>query len=247
VTEAVTGDQDGPAPPGGRADDSRELVEVLAAGVAHEVRNPLNALQINVSILEQELAELLPDRSSHAFAVLAKISNELRSLDDFVTEFLRYARPAPPRRERVAVARLVDDLAAFIGPECSRKGVALSRGAGGESLWALADPLQVKHALLNLVLNALQATPAGGQIAIAVGPAPRGVTIAIRDTGEGLPAELLGRAFELFWTTREGGTGLGLPIARRLVEAQGGSLGLASARGQGTTATLTLPPAPPQE
>lgn len=220
------------------------LVEALAAGIAHEVRNPLNALQINVSILEQELAELVPDRSAHAFAVLGKISHELRSLDDFVTEFLRYARPAPPRAERVAVARLVDDLVAFIGPECSEKGVALARSPGGETLAALVDPLQLKHALLNLVLNALQATPAGGRIEIGVAAAPPGLAVTIRDSGEGLAVAELERAFELFYTTREGGTGLGLPIARRLVEAQGGRLTLASPGRRGTTATLTLPLAP---
>jgi signal transduction histidine kinase len=244
---SVRAEQDGGAQGarGGGADE-RDPVEVLAAGIAHEVRNPLNALQINVSILGQELAELLPDRQAHAFEVLAKISHELRCLDDFVTEFLRYARPTPPRRERVEVAQLVDDLAAFIGPECSRKGVSLSRLPGGQPLTALIDPLQVKHALLNLVLNALQSTPAGGRIEIEVGPSPQGLAIVIRDTGEGIPEELVGRAFELFWTTREGGTGLGLPIARRLVEAQGGKLELASVPGQGTTATITLPSVSPR-
>ncbi len=220
------------------------LVEALAAGIAHEVRNPLNALQINVSILEQELAELLPDRSAHAFAVLDSILHELRSLDGFVTEFLRYARPAAPRLERVAVARLVDDLAAFIGPECSEKGVALARRPGGEGLAALVDPLQLKHALLNLVLNALQATPPGGRIEIGVEAAPGGLVVTIRDSGEGIPAAQLERVFDVFYTTREGGTGLGLPIARRLVAAQGGGLSLACAGGRGTTATVTLALAP---
>lgn len=246
----MTAEDDGPAPGpsrGGGVPRGGDLVEILAAGVAHEVRNPLNALQINVSILEQELAALVPDRSAHAFVVLGKISNELRSLDDFVTEFLRYARPAPPQRERVVVARLLDDLAGFIGPECSQKGVALSRRPGGETLSGLVDALQLKHALLNLVLNALQSTPAGGQIAIGVARSPQGLAITIRDTGEGIPADLLGRVFDLFYTTREGGTGLGLPIARRLVEAQGGSLELTSTFGRGTTATVTLPPASPQE
>jgi len=138
------------------------LVEAIAAGIAHEVRNPLNALQINLGILEQELSEIVPDRTSHVFEVIGKIAGELRSLDNFVTEFLRFARPPRPAREPVAVRLLLADLVTFIGPECSRKGVSLSLAtqSGPETL--SADPFQLKHAVLNLVLNALQATPTGG-------------------------------------------------------------------------------------
>ena len=137
------------------------LVEAIAAGIAHEVRNPLNALQINLGILEQELSEIVPDRASHVFEVIGKIAGELRSLDNFVTEFLRFARPPRPALEPVEVRSLLADLVTFIGPECSRKGVSLSLATRGGPETLSADPFQLKHAVLNLVLNALQATPAG--------------------------------------------------------------------------------------
>ena len=227
----------------GREDDSQRSpvdVEVMAAGIAHEVRNPLNALQINLSILEQELSEQIPDKSSHVFEVLGKIANELRSLDDFVTEFLRYARPPRLKLETVVVRSLLTDLATFIGPECAKKGVALSvTGEGGPGT-VLADGVQLKHAILNLVLNALQSTPAGSSISIeSRGEADR-LEIAVRDSGEGIAPDLLGRVFDAFFTTREGGTGLGLPIARRIVEGHGGRLRVESRPGEGTTATLSL-------
>ena len=95
------------------------------------MRNPLNALQINLGILEQELSEIVPDRGSHVFEVIGKIAGELRSLDNFVTEFLRFARPPRPELEPVAVRPLLADLVTFIGPECSRKGVSLSLDRGG--------------------------------------------------------------------------------------------------------------------
>jgi signal transduction histidine kinase len=216
-------------------------MEALAAGIAHEVRNPLNALQINVRILEQELADLVPDRGAHVHAVVAKIADELVSLDNFVSEFLRYARPPRLKLETVAVRRLIGDLATFIAPEHARKGVALELALDAGPEVIAGDDVQLKHALLNLVLNALQATPAGGRVTVATGGDDARLIIRVADTGEGIPADALPRVFEVFFTTREGGTGLGLPIARRIVEEHGGTLAITSAPGVGTTATITLP------
>jgi len=225
----------------GAADGEPPLVEAIAAGIAHEVRNPLNALQINLEILEEEISEIVPDRRSHVFEVIGKIAGELRSLDNFVTEFLRFARPPRLNREPVAVRLLLADLVTFIGPECSRKGVSLSLAAHGGPETVVADGFQLKHAVLNLVLNALQATPKGGAIAIETGGDDRALEVRVRDGGEGMSEGVLPRAFDAFFTTREGGTGLGLPIARRIVEAHGGTLDLQSREGEGTLATLSLP------
>jgi signal transduction histidine kinase len=217
------------------------LVEAIAAGIAHEVRNPLNALQINLGILEQELSEIVPDRASHVFEVIGKIARELRSLDEFVTEFLRFARPPRPVLEPVAVRPLLADLATFIGPECARKGVSLSLAVEDGPETVAADGFHLKHAVLNLVLNALQATAAGGAVAIETGGDTRALEIRVCDSGEGMSEDVLARVFEAFFTTREGGTGLGLPIARRIAEAHGGTLALSSREGEGTVATLSLP------
>ena len=220
------------------------LVEAIAAGIAHEVRNPLNALQINLGILEQELSEIVPDRRSHVYEVIGKIAGELRSLDHFVTEFLRFARPPQPTLKPVAVRPLLADLVTFIGPECARKGVSLSLAGDGGPEFVLADGFQLKHAVLNLVLNALQATSSGGSIAIETGGDAERLEIAVRDSGEGIAEEALGRVFEAFFTTREGGTGLGLPIARRIVESHGGTLTVESREREGTVARISLPAGP---
>ena len=106
------------------AEPQPPLAESIAAGVAHEVRNPLNSVQINLSILEQELSEIVPDRDAHVFEVLRKIAGEIKRLDDFVSEFLRFARPPRLNVEPSPVRPLITDLAAFIAPECSKKGVA---------------------------------------------------------------------------------------------------------------------------
>jgi signal transduction histidine kinase len=216
------------------------LIETLAAGIAHEVRNPLNSLQINVGILEQELLELLPHRDVHAFTLLQKISGEIKRLDDFVSEFLRFARPPKLNVERLAVRPLITDLVAFIGPECSKKGVALDADLRGPDT-AMVDGFQLKQAVLNLVLNALQATPKGGRVVVRTTGDARRFVVAVADNGEGMSPEVKEKAVTPFFTTREEGTGLGLPLVIRIVEEHGGSVEVSSTLDAGTTVTLVFP------
>ncbi len=219
-------------------------MEALAAGIAHEVRNPLNALLINVSILEEELARAVPDRTAAPWGVVQRIASELHRLDSFVSEFLRFARPAELRPEPLSLRALITDMAAFIGPECTREGIelrlALERGPGT----VIADPLYLKHALLNVLLNAIQATPAGGHVTVQIGGEDDRAVVEVRDDGEGIPAHVLPRVFDVFVTTREGGTGLGLPIARRILQEHGGEVTIESRPGEGTTVRLALPVRP---
>jgi signal transduction histidine kinase len=216
------------------------LIETLAAGVAHEVRNPLNSLQINVGILEQELLELLPDRDAHAFTVLRKIAGEIKRLDDFVSEFLRFARLPRLNVERLPVKPLLTDLAAFMTPECSMKGVALELDLRGpDTAWV--DGFQLKQAILNLVLNALQATRPGGRVILGTSGDTRRLEVTVKDDGDGMSPEARDKAFTPFFTTREGGTGLGLPLVRRIVDQHGGSVEITSTPGEGTTVRLEIP------
>jgi signal transduction histidine kinase len=217
------------------------FIQSVAAGIAHEVRNPLNALQINLRILEQELARVLPDRDAHAYQVLQTIASELSSLDRFVAEFLRYARPPQLRLARVALRDVLADLATFIAPECARKQVHLQLECSPTLPPVVADGFQLKHALLNLVLNSLGATARNGTITMSAAVDSSLAHLSVRDTGEGIAEGQLACVFDLFFTTREGGTGLGLPIARRIVEAHGGKLVLESSVGVGTIATIDLP------
>ena len=220
--------------------DRPQMIETLAAGIAHEVRNPLNSVQINLSIIEQELAELLPDRKAHVFVVLSKIAGEIRRLDGFVSEFLRFARPPKLHRELLALRPLLTEIATFIGPECAQKAVTLSLELEGpEKAWV--DAFQLKQAILNLVLNALQATPRGGRIEMRTTGDEQHLVVAVRDDGEGMSREVRESAFTPFFTTREQGTGLGLPLVLRVVEEHGGSIEIASAEGEGTTVTMAFP------
>jgi len=216
------------------------LIETLAAGVAHEVRNPLNSVQINLSILEQELSELLPDRQAHVFSVLAKIAAEIKRLDDFISEFLRFARLPSLNIEQLAVRPLLTELLAFITPECSKQRVALDVELEGPEM-AWVDGFQLKQAVLNVVLNALQATPAGGRVVVRTSGDEDRLIVTVRDNGRGMSPETLEKALAPFFTTREEGTGLGLALVRRIVEQHGGSVEIASTPSEGTAVTLAFP------
>jgi signal transduction histidine kinase len=216
-------------------------MEALAAGIAHEVRNPLNALQINLRILEQELHDVVADRGAHVYVVLSKIANEVASLDNFVSEFLRFARPPRLKLEALQVKSLLADLTTFLAPELAKKNLKLRVALDKGPAHVTADNFQLKHAVLNLILNAVQATPAGGTISVETGQEGDQLAIEVGDTGEGIPPDKLERVFDVFFTMREGGTGLGLPIARRIVEEHGGTLTLAPRPRGGTTARILLP------
>jgi signal transduction histidine kinase len=224
----------------GESPQQLPLIETLAAGIAHEVRNPLNSVQINLSILQQELSELVADRQAHVFAVLAKIAAEIKRLDDFVSEFLRFARLPKLNVERLPVPLLVSDLAAFISPEFSKKRVTLSLDLRSPET-ALVDGFQLKQAILNLVLNALQATPEGGHVILRTTGDEGRLEVSVSDDGEGMSPETREEAFTPFFTSRPEGTGLGLPLVRRIAERHGGWVDISSTVGEGTTVTMVLP------
>lgn len=217
----------------------RELAAlgVLAANLAHEIRNPLNALSIHLDLVSEEVG----GGSSEAVALAKKEVARLRKL---VTDFLHYARPSPLQKEAVDVPSLLRDVAAVLGPECQRAGVALDvHGMPGT---VLADRGQLTQVLLNLGLNAIQALD-GAETKRVVLRATREDdrwVLAVEDTGPGIPEAELPKVKEAFYSNRKGGTGLGLAIADRIVAAHGGELRLANLPSGGLAAQVLLPLAP---
>jgi two-component system, NtrC family, sensor histidine kinase HydH len=213
----------------------------MAAGLAHEVRNQLNALQLHVQILEQELGERLSDAGSEALDRLHRMTRALDELDDFLSEFLRLAHPPPVIPETIALAPLLRELVTFLGPEFAARGVALETDLARGADETRADGPQLKRALLNLALNALSATPKGGRVTIETRRREGTTRIAVRDTGSGIAPELRPHLFEPFVVGRPGGVGLGLPIASRIVEQHGGRIEVESTPGRGSVFTVVLP------
>jgi two-component system sensor histidine kinase HydH len=212
----------------------------LAAGVAHEVRNPLTGIKMLV-----ESAVRPVDPTPLTPADLELIRDEIGRLERTVQGLLDYAKPAPADRRPQDVRRAAARAAEIVAARAERSGAAVEVDVGDESLVARIDSDQFASLLTNLLINALDATPPGGRVRVEGGLTPdrRLVRLSISDSGPGIPAELAGTLFTPFATTKPAGTGLGLAVARRVAVDHGGSLSAADRPGGGACFTVTVPAA----
>ncbi len=211
----------------------------LAAGVAHEIRNPLSAIIPASDLLRgSEGRPLGPDH----IALLDVIQREARRLNTLLTAFLNYARPRPPKRDRVDVNAVLAEVADALEHDAQvASGVRIRRELESALPHAWGDADQIKQVVWNIALNGIQAMPHGGDLVFRSAAAEGAVEIEIRDEGDGIPPADLPRIFEPFFTRKPEGTGLGLAIVHRIVEAHGGSVAVAPAQGRGTAFRVRLP------
>lgn len=222
-----------------RADRLSAMGE-LSAGLAHEIRNPLGSIEGALQIVRRDP---LPTETRTEFGELAQ--RELDRLKGIVSRFLDFARPQPPRRLATDPAMLLDSVARLSSETAKLSGVSI-RVENSANLAATAiDSEQIKQVLLNLVINAVQAMPNGGEILLRAVADASHLRLEVRDHGVGIPADNLERIFNPFFTTREKGTGLGLSIAERIVSQHGGSIAVSRNSDCGMTFTVVLPMAEP--
>ncbi len=219
---------------------------VLAAGVAHEIRNPLTAIKARLFTQQKALAPASRERADAEF-----IGREIDRLERIVRDFLRFARPVEPERVSLSPANLLDELRELMAPQLRESSINLAVEHAVETM-VLADPEQIKQVLINLVQNAAEALSKGGTIKlravesrIALGGRMRDVVIIeVEDSGTGIPPEVQERLFDPFFTTKQSGTGLGLSIAARIVEKHAGAIRVQSGVNRGTTFGVVLPVKP---
>ncbi len=230
---------------------SRKLVALgrLSAGVAHEVKNPLNAMTIHLELLEQKLRQAAgahaggPDLSP-ALEHVRVIGGEVQRLDQVMQGFIKFTRPGDLALQAISVSSLVDGVVRVVGPECAGAGVRIVTEGLDHLPDINGDPEMLRQALLNLALNACQAMPDGGTLRISAAAARgRRVEILVEDTGVGIKPENLGRIFDLYFTTRAGGSGIGLSMVYRTVQLHDGEIEVQSTEGHGTTFRILLPQA----
>src|SRR5215510_6127955 len=216
------------------------LLGRLAAGVSHEIRNPLAALFLHVDVLEEELQQPAPE-SAAVTEALAEIRTQLARLENLVQDYLTLVRTSQIERTSQDLGAAICMWATEWQSLAIQQGVIL-RLEGLEDLGTVDfHPSTLGRALLNLVQNAVDAMPSGGTLTLAGQGTATHVTLQVRDTGKGIPAQQLTQIFEPLYTTKPGGTGLGLYIVQEIVATHGGQVSVQSAPGQGTTFTLTLP------
>jgi signal transduction histidine kinase len=213
-----------------------------AAMLAHEVRNPLGAMELFTGLLLQDLHDR-PD----ARRLAEQVASGIADLNHLVTNLLEFTRTRDPRTEPVDCRALVEDALRYTVDLQPTGRIDVTRTHPTRPVVALADPDLLRSVLLNLIRNALQAMASGGTLGVSTGARDGRATIAIADTGPGIPAAAREEIFRPFHTTRTKGTGLGLTVARGLVTAMGGTLSLESEVGVGSTFTVTLPGARGEE
>ena len=221
--------------------DRASYVGLLASGLAHEIRNPLNAMNINLQMLEEELQAEPANTEEHA-ELLESTKREINRLDQLVRNFLQFARPAQPRFAACELNDVVSDTVRFLENDFRNSGVLLETNLAQLLPRTELDESLFRQALINLLVNARQVLRHGGRVVVATRTGAGGeVVVEIIDDGPGIPADLRDRIFEVFFTGRGGGTGLGLPIARQIVERHGGTIEVDTREGQGTTFRIRLP------
>jgi signal transduction histidine kinase len=213
----------------------------FAASLAHEVRNPLTSIRLDL----QRVEEKLPDESD-ARDLLGRALGEIERVDRSVTGALRVARSGSVKLEPVDIRQPLESAIHSAEPELKAHGGTLEMELGGaDPLWVKGDAPALEQLFLNLLLNAAQSLDEGGRVEVTVARHREGVSISIRDTGRGIPLENIERILEPFYSTRPEGTGLGLAIAQRIATAHGGELQIESTPGAGTTVRLRLPQSAP--
>lgn len=216
-------------------------LQLLAAGVAHEIGNPLNSLSIHLHLLERRLRKLPEERQEELLHPLEIAREEIRRLDTIVTQFLRAIRPAPLHRAPHDLNAIVRDTAEFLGPELSSRNVLLELDLAPGLPTLDVDQDQLKQAFFNIIKNACEAMKQGGQLKIGTGADADCVIIGFSDTGGGMSPEAMARIFEPYFTTKAGGSGLGLMITQRIIRAHGGEVAVGSDHGKGLNITIRLP------
>jgi two-component system sensor histidine kinase HydH len=244
---SASGPADAPRPPV----DEAAILSRVAAGLAHEIKNPLSTMAINLALLEEEIGKgaavrnperpELNAREERSMKKVRTLQREVRRLEGIVEEFLRFARGGEINRRPADLVAVVREALEFVAVEDDAAGIRHHFELPSSLPLAMLDPGAFKQALLNLLVNARQAMPSGGEIIVRVRRQGNHAELTITDTGVGMDEHELGRCFDLYWSTKKSGTGLGLATTRRIVEQHGGTISVISERGRGTSFSIVLP------
>ena len=217
-----------------------EIAE-LAGGLAHEIRNPLSTMSLNLDLLAEEFQHPEDQRQRRVLQKIERLRKESQRLQDILENFLRFARVQELRREPTDLNQIVEDLRDFFEPQAMSQGIVIRTQYEADLPRMTLDSDLFRQALLNLFINARQAMPDGGELLLRTRSEGPWNCLEITDTGIGMSEEVRERVFDAFYSTRSGGSGLGLPTTRKIVEAHRGTIEVRSEPGKGSQFLIRLP------
>jgi signal transduction histidine kinase len=222
---------------GGKSPKPRDT---LVKELVHEIRNPLNSISLNLQLLAEDLSGIQGEEREDLQKRVRRIGGEVERLDQVLTDFGRYAKLPPLKLETCDLAMLIEEVLHFSEPELQRQNIEIIREI--EPLPPIQlDHKQFKQALWNLIINAYQAMADGGQLTVRASVLAAQVKIDVGDTGEGIHPDAIDKIFDLFVSTKEEGSGVGLAIVKQVIEGHGGSVEVESTPNQGATFSILLP------
>jgi signal transduction histidine kinase len=222
------------------SDPYTELAE-LAGGFIHEIKNHLSTFGLNLQLLAEDFNDPQTQRERRAFERVQRLQNECERLVEVSNDFLRFSRIEQLNLQPCDLLVVLEELIDFFGPMARNSNIKVNRYLPSDLPPVFLDSEIFKQALLNLLLNAEQAMPKGGEVTIQAIISPENLTLNLIDTGKGISAEALEKIFKPFYSTRPGGTGLGLPTTKKIIEAHGGTIEAQSEPGKGTKFSIRLP------
>ncbi len=223
-----------------REEEQAALVGTIASGIAHEIRNPLSTLRMNLQLLREDWANPITEREQMGRRRIDVLIRETERLDSVVSDFVRFAAGHALRLEKTDLNGLAGELLDFLAPQAERSKIRLHREFAPALPQVEIDPNLIRQAILNLLVNAQQVMPTGGDLTVRTLENGQFVKLAVADTGPGIPTEHRDRIFNLYFSTKPGGTGLGLPMVKKIVEEHRGAVELESQPGHGATFTICL-------
>ena len=233
-----------------RADEEASVSErmdglaFLTATVAHELGNPLSSLAIHVQLLERSVRNLPAKASASLLLSVAVVKEELNRLDAIIVQFLKALRPAPLQLAEEEMGSLAEEVRDLVAEELKRRGIAIAIERPADPMPGTVDRNAIKQVLLNLIKNSAQAMPRGGTIRLSLRREKTHLVLAVTDEGRGIPTLEMPRIFGPFFSTREGGSGLGLLVVYKIVRQHGGTIEVVSAPARGTVFTVRIPQRP---
>ncbi|MEK7776800.1 MAG: ATP-binding protein [Planctomycetota bacterium] len=226
-----------------RAMNSERLafVGTLAGGLAHEIKNPLSTLSINLQLLNEDIDEVSGENSKRSRTKIHALQKEILRLEEILNDFLRFAKGQKLELQYLDVNEVIDELIDFVSPEIKQKNIVVLKSYDSDIPRCRIDGNLIKQALLNLIINAEQAMENGGELMIRTRSNKELVHIDITDTGTGIRKDVVDKIFQVYFSTKTAGMGLGLPTTKRIIEEHKGTISVQSEEGKGTNFSIALP------